>query len=76
MKSRCVAMGRPVPNWRDKKKGYTGRTFMGYPKCCGTCELASQCMRSPKSQARQVTKTDKGQRHNQRSAVQWRKRAA
>ena len=66
MKSRC-------PNWRDKKKGYTGRTFMGYRKNCETCTLRSRCMRNPMSRARQVTKIDTGQRHTQRSAVQWMK---
>jgi hypothetical protein len=59
------------PNWRDKKKGYTGRTFMGYPKYCKTCALRNRCMRSPTSRARQVTKIDKGQRHNNKSALQW-----
>ena len=63
MKSRC-------PNWRDKKKGYTGRTFQGYPAFCLQCELRSKCLRSPRSPARQVTKTDPGIRHRQKSAVQ------
>ena len=31
MKSRC-------PNWRDKSKGYTGRSFMGFEKTCSVCE--------------------------------------
>jgi transposase len=66
MKSRC-------PNWRSKKRGYTGSTYMGYPKYCSECELASRCMRSPQSKARQVTKIDPGVRHEQKSAVQWMK---
>jgi transposase len=69
----CPA-GKPMkvrgPNWRDKKKGYTGRTFVGYPEFCLLCELRSKCMRSPKSPARQVTKTDPGLRHKRKSAVQ------
>jgi transposase len=64
MKSRC-------PNWRSKKRGYTGKTYMGYPKYCCECELASRCMRSSQSKARQVTKIDPGIRHKQKSAVQW-----
>jgi transposase len=64
MKSRC-------PNWRNKKRGYTGKTYMGYPKYCGKCESKSKCMRSAKSKARQVTKIDPGVRHEQKSAVQW-----
>jgi transposase len=63
MKSRC-------PNWRDKKKGYTGRSFMGYPVYCLQCKLRSKCMRSPRSRARQVTKTDPGIRNKRKSAVQ------
>ena len=43
---------------------------MGYPAFCLKCELKSKCMRSPKSQARQVTKTDPGIRNKQKSAVQ------
>lgn len=64
MKSRC-------PNWRSKKRGYTGKTYMGYPKYCRECDLASRCMRSSQSKARQVTKIDTGMRHSQKSAVQW-----
>jgi hypothetical protein len=64
MKSRC-------PNWRSKKRGYTGKTYMGYPKYCSECELANKCMRSSQSKARQVTKIDPCIRHNQKSAVQW-----
>ena len=61
MKSSC-------PNW--KSKGYTGRTFKGYPEHCGNCPLQSQCLRSPNSPVRQVTKTDSGIRHNKKSAIQ------
>ncbi len=61
MKSSC-------PNWKDKK-GYTGRTFKGYPVHCGDCPLRGQCLRSPNSPVRQVTKTDRGLRHNTKSAV-------
>jgi len=61
MKSSC-------PNW--KSKGYTGRTFKGYSQHCGICPLRTQCLRSPISPVRQVTKTDPGRRQNPRSAVQ------
>ena len=64
MKSRC-------PNWRSKKRGYTGKTYMGYPKYCGKCTFKNKCMRSAKSKARQVTKIDPGVRHEEKSAVQW-----
>lgn len=60
MKSSC-------PNW--KSKGYTGKTFKGFPQHCGSCSLRDQCLRSPSSSVRQVTKTDRGQRHNNTSAV-------
>ena len=63
MKSSC-------PNWRDKNKGYTGRTFKGFEKTCSVCELREKCLRSPTSKARQVTKIDVGVRHKQKSAVQ------
>jgi transposase len=64
MKSRC-------PNWRSKKRGYTGRTYMGYPEHCQNCTLKIKCMRSSTSKARQVTKINSGVRHNQKSAAQW-----
>ena len=64
MKSRC-------PNWRSKNRGYTGKTYMGYPEHCQKCALKSKCMRSAKSKARQVTKIDPGVRYEQKSAVQW-----
>ena len=63
MKSSC-------PNWRDKKKGYTGKTFKGFDKYCSVCELRKKCLRSPASKVRQVTKIDAGIRHKQKSAVQ------
>ena len=59
MKSSC-------PNW--KSKGYTGRTFKGYPHHCGNCPMRSQCLRNPQSPVRQVAKTDPG-RQNTKSAV-------
>ena len=69
----CPA-GKPMksrgPNWRDKRKGYTGRSFSGYPAFCLRCELRSKCLRSPKSPARQVAKIDPGIRHKRKSAVQ------
>ena len=61
MKSSC-------PNWTSK--GYTGKTFKGHPEHCGSCSLREQCLRSPSSPVRQVTKTDRGMRHNTKSAVQ------
>jgi hypothetical protein len=61
MKSSC-------PNWKNKK-GYTGKTFKGHPEHCGGCSLREQCLRSASSPVRQVTKTDRGQRHNEKSAV-------
>jgi transposase len=69
----CPA-GKPMtsscPNWRDKKKGYTGRTFKGFEKYCSVCELRKKCLRSPASKVRQVTKIDPGIRLNTKSAVQ------
>jgi hypothetical protein len=59
----CPA-GKPMksscPNWKRK----------GYPEHCGNCPLQSQCLRSPNSPVRQVTKTDSGIRHNKKSAIQ------
>jgi hypothetical protein len=63
MKSSC-------PNWRDKKKGYTGKTFKGFKKYCSDCKLRKKCLRSSASKVRQVTKIDAGIRHKQKSAVQ------
>ena len=62
MKSSC-------PNWRDKRKGYTGRTFKGFEKYCSVCELRKKCLRSPASKVRQVTKIDPGIRLKEKSAV-------
>jgi transposase len=62
MKSSC-------PNWKSRK-GYTGRTFKGYPEHCGNCPVRDRCLRNPNSPVRQVTKTDPGMRHNKKSAVQ------
>jgi transposase len=63
MKSKC-------PNWRNQKKGYTGRGFMGYEKYCSRCELRKKCLRSPSSKARQVTKIDVVERQPKKGAVQ------
>jgi len=63
MKSSC-------PNWCDKKKGYTGKTFKGFEKYCSVCKLQKKCLRSPASKVRQVTKIDVGIRYKQKSAVQ------
>jgi hypothetical protein len=69
----CPA-GKPMtsscPNWRDKSKGYTGRTFKSFEKYCSVCELRKKCLRSPASKVRQVTQIDVGIRHKQKSAVQ------
>ncbi len=62
LKSKC-------PNYRDKKKGYTGHTYMGHPdQCCG-CEVRSRCMRNQSTPARQVTKITGGAPHIHSSAV-------
>lgn len=63
MKSKC-------PNWRDKKKGYTGRGFMGFEKYCSQCQLRGKCLRSSFSKARQVTKIDVGKPYQKKSVVQ------
>lgn len=60
MKSSC-------PNWKSKN-GYTGRTFKGYPQHCSNYPLRERGLRGPHSSARQVTKTDDGMRHNNKSA--------
>lgn len=69
----CPA-GKPMkssyPNWRDKKKGYTGKTYKGMPEYCGACELRNRCIRKSSTKVRQVTKIVKGVRHQQKSAVQ------
>jgi transposase len=62
MKSKC-------PNYRDRKKGYTGRTFMGYREHCSSCEVRSRCIRNPATPARQVTKITGGVPHNTRSSA-------
>jgi hypothetical protein len=62
MKSKC-------PNYRDKKKGYTGHTFQGQPEHCGSCEVRSRCMRDPSTPARQVTKITGGAPHLQGTAI-------
>lgn len=63
MKSRC-------PNWRDKKKGYTGKTYMGFEENCIRCKLKEKCILNSGTKARQVTKIVQGVRHQQNSAVQ------
>jgi len=66
--------GKPMrsagPQWRDKKKGYTGRSFRGYVEHCSSCKIRAKCLRNSASPARQVTKTDRGMRNNKKSAVQ------
>ena len=62
MKSKC-------PNYRDKKKGYTGHTFMGHPEHCGSCDLRFRCIRSHSTPARQVTKITGGAPQIHSSAV-------
>jgi len=62
MKSKC-------PNYRDKKKGYTGHTFQGHREHCTRCDLRSRCMRNPCTPARQVTKITGGVPHNNHSSA-------
>ena len=62
MKSKC-------PNYRDKKNGYTGQTFMGHPEYCAGCDLRSRCIRNPSTPARQVTKITGGMPHNTHSSA-------
>jgi len=62
MKSKC-------PNYRDKKKGYTGHTFMGHPEHCARCDLRSRCIRNPSTAARQVTKIISGMPHTTHSSA-------
>jgi hypothetical protein len=63
MKSSC-------PNWRDKNKGYTGKTYKGLEQNCSVCELRSRCIRKTGTKVRQVTKIVKGVRHQKKSATQ------
>jgi len=63
MKSSC-------PNWRDKNKGYTGKTYKGFEQTCSGCELRSRCVRKSGTKVRQVTKIMKGVRHQEKSATQ------
>ena len=62
MKSKC-------PNYRDRKKGYTGHTFIGHREHCAGCDLRSRCIRNPSTPARQVTKITGGMPHNHSTAV-------
>ena len=62
MKSKCH-------NYRDRKKGYTGHTFMGHREHCGSCEVRSRCIRNPSTPARQVTKITGGVPHNTHSSA-------
>ena len=63
MKSRC-------PNWKDKAKGYTGRTHMGHPEHCSACNQRSKCIRKKTTPAPQVTKIDGRFCMENKSAVQ------
>jgi hypothetical protein len=69
----CPA-GKPMwcrcPNWRNKKKGYTGRTYQGYMEYCSVCELRSKCIRRPSSPGRQVTKIDRDPLAEKKTATQ------
>ncbi len=69
----CPA-GKPMkvscPNWRDKKKGYTGTTYKGYEQNCSVCKLRSRCIRKSGTKIRQVTKIVKGVRYQKKSAIQ------
>ena len=68
----CPA-GKPMwcrcPNWREKNKGYTGRTYQGYVEYCSECKLRPQCIRRAKSPARQVTKIDKNPPQEKKTAA-------
>jgi transposase len=64
------AMKSSCPNWRDKNKGYTGKTYKGLEQHCRVCELRSRCIRSSGSKVRQVTKIVAGIRHQEKSATQ------
>ena len=69
----CPA-GKPMwcrcPNWKSKKKGYTGRTYQGYTEYCSECELRSKCIRRPSSPGRQVTKIDRDPPGEKKTATQ------
>ena len=64
------AMTSSCPNWRDKNKGYTGKTYKGIERHCRVCELRSRCLRNSDTKVRQVTKIIKGIRHQAKSASQ------
>jgi transposase len=57
-------------NWRDMKKGYSGKTYIGFEQNCSVCELRSRCIRKSSTKARLVTKIDKGIRYDKKSATQ------
>jgi hypothetical protein len=63
MKSSC-------PNWRDKNKGFTGKTYKGFEQTCSMCELRSRCIRKSGTKVRQVTKIVKRVGHQEKSATQ------
>ncbi len=64
------AMKSSCPNWCDKNKGYTGRTYKGLERYCRVCELRSRCIRNSGTKVRQVTKIVQGIRHQEKSATQ------
>jgi transposase len=64
------AMESSCPNWRDKNKGYTGKTYKGLERHCRECELRSRCIRNSGTNVGQVTKIVKGIRHQGKSATQ------
>jgi transposase len=64
------AMKSSCPNWRDKNKGYTGKTYKGLERHCSECELRSRCIRNSGTKVRQVTKIVKGIRYQEKSATQ------
>jgi hypothetical protein len=63
MKSSC-------PKWRDKNKGYTGKTYKGLERYCRVCELRSRCIRNSSTKVRPVTKIIPGMRHQEKTATQ------
>jgi hypothetical protein len=63
-------MRSSCPNWRDKKKGYTGHTYRGYQEQCSACEFRIRCVRNETTATRQVTRIDGKNPDKPKSAFQ------
>lgn len=64
-------MKRRSPNARNRERGYRGIAYIGKVENCLPCALRDRCIRKPGvTAARQVTKFEKGVRHEKVSYTQ------